>query len=212
MKSLRAPYSRRGLRLFLGAQASLPAYFDRLVFWLIVTAFLFITSPTLFAQTDDNAAIAGVRIAELARTPALPGNATVTLGLNHSIFGSAVSPKAGLNLWVTDFWRIRASYGRGFRAPDLGQLFFSLPQSDIAAWSFSAPCTTSPTAAIRMWAHCCRSFALSWGARSASECASRGRRSAGKAQRAAWRPSRLAPSAGRHETCEVNPGSAPPVN
>jgi outer membrane receptor for ferrienterochelin and colicins len=53
--------------------------------------------------------------------------ATVTLGLrfdNHSIFGSAVSPKAGLNLRVTDYWRIRASYGRGFRAPDLGQLFY----------------------------------------------------------------------------------------
>ncbi|HEY8461366.1 MAG TPA: TonB-dependent receptor, partial [Blastocatellia bacterium] len=53
--------------------------------------------------------------------------ATVTLGLrfdNHSIFGSAVSPKAGLNFRVTDYWRVRASYGRGFRAPDLGQLFY----------------------------------------------------------------------------------------
>jgi len=53
--------------------------------------------------------------------------ATVTLGLrfdHHSIFGSAVSPKAGLNVRVTDYWRIRASYGRGFRAPDLGQLFY----------------------------------------------------------------------------------------
>jgi outer membrane receptor for ferrienterochelin and colicins len=57
----------------------------------------------------------------------LAGRATVTLGLrfdNHSIFGSAVSPKAGLNLRVTDYWRICASYGRGFRAPDLGQLFY----------------------------------------------------------------------------------------
>jgi outer membrane receptor for ferrienterochelin and colicins len=57
----------------------------------------------------------------------LANRATVTLGLrfdNHSIFGSAVSPKAGLNLRVTDYWRFRASYGRGFRAPDLGQLFF----------------------------------------------------------------------------------------
>lgn len=52
---------------------------------------------------------------------------TVTLGLrfdNHSIFGSAISPKAGLNVRVTDYWRVRASYGRGFRAPDLGQLFY----------------------------------------------------------------------------------------
>jgi outer membrane receptor protein involved in Fe transport len=105
----------------------LPAYFDRLVFWLIDTAFLSITSPALFAQTDDNAATAGGRIAELAGTPALPGNATVTLGLrfdNHSIFGSAVSPKAGLNLRAMDYWRIRSYYGHGFRAPDLGQLFY----------------------------------------------------------------------------------------
>ncbi len=53
--------------------------------------------------------------------------ATVTFGLRfdrHSIFGSAVSPKAGLNFRVADHWRIRASYGRGFRAPDLGQLFY----------------------------------------------------------------------------------------
>jgi hypothetical protein len=90
----------------LGAQASLPAYFDRLVFWLIGAAFLLTTSPTLFAQTCDNATTAGGVIAELARTPAPPGNATVTLGLrfdDHSIFGSAVSPKAGLNLRVMDY-------------------------------------------------------------------------------------------------------------
>jgi outer membrane receptor for ferrienterochelin and colicins len=52
---------------------------------------------------------------------------TATVGLrfdHHSIFGSAVSPKAGLNVRVTDYWRVRASYGRGFRAPDLGQLFY----------------------------------------------------------------------------------------
>lgn len=53
--------------------------------------------------------------------------ATITLGLrfdHHSIFGNAVSPKAGLNFRLTDNWRLRASYGRGFRAPDLGQLFY----------------------------------------------------------------------------------------
>lgn len=52
---------------------------------------------------------------------------TATVGLrldNHSIFGAALSPKAGLNVRITDVWRIRASYGRGFRAPDLGQLFY----------------------------------------------------------------------------------------
>jgi len=63
----------------LGAHASTPARFDRLVFWLIVTAFLLTTSSTLFAQTNDNAATAGGRVAEQAGTPALPGIATVTL-------------------------------------------------------------------------------------------------------------------------------------
>jgi len=63
-----------------------------------------------------------------AQDRASPANrATVTSGLrfdNRSIFGSAVSPKAGLNLRITDYWRIRASYGRGFREPDLGQLYY----------------------------------------------------------------------------------------
>ncbi len=52
---------------------------------------------------------------------------TVTLGArydNHSIFGSAFSPKAAVNVRVTDNLRARASFGRGFRAPDLGQLYF----------------------------------------------------------------------------------------
>lgn len=53
--------------------------------------------------------------------------ATLTLGLrydNHSIFGSAFSPKAGLNIRVNENLNVRASFGRGFRAPDLGQLYF----------------------------------------------------------------------------------------
>ena len=194
----------------LGAQATLPACFGRLVFWLIVTGFLLITSPSLFAQSFNMAGEWQIndrtwaqargyftRFDEITNSflspsgaPVQPGNlferlgkadasfsriqgerqyiqggaewmtntygginrlqndkgndidfvsvwtqdrvsfanrATVTLGLrfdNHSIFGSAVSPKAGLNLRVTDYWRVRASYGRGFRAPDLGQLFY----------------------------------------------------------------------------------------
>ncbi len=43
---------------------------------------------------------------------------------HHSIFGSAVSPKIGLNYRVADFASLRASWGRGFRAPDLGQIFY----------------------------------------------------------------------------------------
>lgn len=54
---------------------------------------------------------------------------TLTLGFrfdNHSIFGSAVSPKVGLNLRATERINLRASWGRGFRAPDLGQLYYRL--------------------------------------------------------------------------------------
>ncbi|MEW6129640.1 MAG: TonB-dependent receptor [Acidobacteriota bacterium] len=52
---------------------------------------------------------------------------TVTLGFrydSHSIFGDAFSPKVGVNFKVTEGLRLRVSYGRGFRAPDLGQLYF----------------------------------------------------------------------------------------
>lgn len=52
---------------------------------------------------------------------------TATLGARYddnSIFGSAFSPKAALNVRLGEGARFRASYGRGFRAPDLGQLFF----------------------------------------------------------------------------------------
>ena len=52
---------------------------------------------------------------------------TVTLGARydkHSVFGSAVSPKIGLSIRATDRLAVRASWGRGFRAPDLGQLYY----------------------------------------------------------------------------------------
>ena len=39
-------------------------------------------------------------------------------------FETAVSPKVGANFRVADNLRLRASYGRGFRAPDLGQLYY----------------------------------------------------------------------------------------
>lgn len=52
---------------------------------------------------------------------------TLTVGARydrHSIFGDAVSPKAALNVRVTDALHFRGSFGKGFRAPDLGQLFY----------------------------------------------------------------------------------------
>ena len=52
---------------------------------------------------------------------------TTTVGLRvdrRSQFETAVSPKVAANYRITDSLRARASYGRGFRAPDLGQLYY----------------------------------------------------------------------------------------
>jgi outer membrane receptor for ferrienterochelin and colicins len=57
----------------------------------------------------------------------LTNRLTATVGArfdNHSVFGSAVSPKIGLNLRATRNLNLRVSWGRGYRAPDLGQLYF----------------------------------------------------------------------------------------
>ena len=43
---------------------------------------------------------------------------------SHSVFGSAFSPKAAANVRVAEGLRARVSYGEGFRAPDLGQLYY----------------------------------------------------------------------------------------
>jgi outer membrane receptor for ferrienterochelin and colicins len=55
------------------------------------------------------------------------GAATATAGVRvdrHSIFGTAVSPKLAVNVRAADNVSVRASYGRGFRAPDVGQLYY----------------------------------------------------------------------------------------
>ncbi len=52
---------------------------------------------------------------------------TLTVGgrLNsHSLYGSQFVPRAGALFRATEALRLRASWGRGFRAPDLGQLYF----------------------------------------------------------------------------------------
>jgi outer membrane receptor for ferrienterochelin and colicins len=43
---------------------------------------------------------------------------------HHSIYGNHTVPKVGANFRVTDHFSLRASYGGGFRAPDLGQLYY----------------------------------------------------------------------------------------
>lgn len=43
---------------------------------------------------------------------------------SHSAFGTAFSPKVAANARLADWVHVRASVGRGFRAPDLGQLYY----------------------------------------------------------------------------------------
>lgn len=43
---------------------------------------------------------------------------------HHSVFGTAGSPRFGFNFRISDNLYARASWGRGFRAPDLGQLYY----------------------------------------------------------------------------------------
>lgn len=43
---------------------------------------------------------------------------------NHSRYGTAFVPRAGLLFRAAPSLRLRASWGQGFRAPDLGQLYF----------------------------------------------------------------------------------------
>ncbi len=52
---------------------------------------------------------------------------TLTMGgrvTAHSLFGNAAVPKAGAIVKLNDNWILRGSFGLGFRAPDLGQLYF----------------------------------------------------------------------------------------
>jgi len=52
---------------------------------------------------------------------------TTTVGArvdSRSSFETAVSPKVAANYRISDNLSARASYGRGFRAPDLGQLYY----------------------------------------------------------------------------------------
>lgn len=53
--------------------------------------------------------------------------ATLDIGgriTNHSLYGTQAVPKAGLVVRLNDNWSVRGAFGRGFRAPDLGQLYY----------------------------------------------------------------------------------------
>jgi outer membrane receptor for ferrienterochelin and colicins len=76
---------------------------------------------------DDTGHDADTSVAWIQHRLALGSRATLTSGLrydHHSVFGDAVSPKLAAQVRPTETVRARASYGRGFRAPDLGQLYY----------------------------------------------------------------------------------------
>lgn len=45
---------------------------------------------------------------------------------HHSLYGSHVVPKVGLVYKVNDRWTLRSAYGKGFRSPTLGELYYLL--------------------------------------------------------------------------------------
>ncbi|NYF80331.1 TonB-dependent receptor [Granulicella arctica] len=45
---------------------------------------------------------------------------------HHSLYGSHVVPKIGLVYKINDHWTVRTSYGKGFRSPTLGELYYLL--------------------------------------------------------------------------------------
>lgn len=70
---------------------------------------------------------ASIATAWLQHKLTIGGRLTTTLGLRsdtHSEFGSALSPKIAANGRLGAGVNVRASYGRGFRAPDIGQLYY----------------------------------------------------------------------------------------
>jgi outer membrane receptor for ferrienterochelin and colicins len=45
---------------------------------------------------------------------------------HHSLYGSHVVPKVGAVFKINDRWSLRSSYGKGFRSPSLGELYYLL--------------------------------------------------------------------------------------
>ena len=84
---------------------------------------------------DDNGHAADTAVLWAQDRMNIGSRVTLTVGGrydDHSIFGSRLSPKAAMNARLTDALRARISYGEGFRAPDLGQLFYRfLPSTGV---------------------------------------------------------------------------------
>ena len=76
---------------------------------------------------NDAGERASIGTAWLQHRLTIGARVTTTVGLrtdHHSEFGSALSPKVAANARLGGGIFARASYGRGFRAPDIGQLYY----------------------------------------------------------------------------------------
>jgi len=76
---------------------------------------------------NDAGEEASIATAWLQHKLSIGSRVTTTIGARsdtHSEFGSAFSPKIAANANVGLGMNLRASYGRGFRAPDIGQLYY----------------------------------------------------------------------------------------
>lgn len=75
----------------------------------------------------DAGEVASVGTAWLQHRLTIGTRVTATAGVRmdeHSEFGGAVSPKLAANARLGGGLSVRASYGHGFRAPDIGQLYY----------------------------------------------------------------------------------------
>ena len=76
---------------------------------------------------NDAGERASIGTAWLQHRLTIGGRVTTTLGVrsdSHSEFGTAVSPKIAATARLDGGVSVRASYGRGFRAPYIGQLYY----------------------------------------------------------------------------------------
>jgi outer membrane receptor for ferrienterochelin and colicins len=76
---------------------------------------------------NDAGEAASIATAWVQHRLSIGSRVTTTLGLrgdSHSEFGGAVSPKVAANAQLGGGVSARASYGGGFRAPDIGQLYY----------------------------------------------------------------------------------------
>lgn len=84
-------------------------------------------TPASIALRNDAGESATIGTAWLQHRLTIGSRVTTTVGLrtdHHSEFGSALSPKVAANARISGGASVRASYGRGFRAPDIGQLYY----------------------------------------------------------------------------------------